>query len=76
MFGEYREPTGGSHAVSIKTEGLDEIRDGVDAVSDKLAQRLKFMMCKLRLDGHSNGAKKLFFARTIAVWISLMRAFV
>ncbi|MEM9581336.1 MAG: methylmalonyl-CoA mutase family protein, partial [Pseudomonadota bacterium] len=39
--GEYRGPTGVSASVSNKTEGLDDIRDAVDAVSDKLGRRLK-----------------------------------
>ncbi|MEL0286481.1 MAG: methylmalonyl-CoA mutase family protein, partial [Paracoccaceae bacterium] len=42
VFGEYRGPTGVSRSVSNKTEGLDDIRSAVDAVSDKLGRRLKF----------------------------------
>jgi (2R)-ethylmalonyl-CoA mutase len=36
VHGEYRGPTGVSKAVSNKTEGLDDIRAAVDAVSDRL----------------------------------------
>ena len=61
VFGEYRGPTGVSRAVSNKTEGLDDIRDAVDAVSDKLGCRLKFLVGKPGLDGHSNGAEQIAF---------------
>ena len=60
-FGEYRGPTGVSRGVSNKTEGLDDIRDAVDAVSDKLGRRLSFLMGKPGLDGHSNGAEQIAF---------------
>ncbi|WP_137699691.1 protein meaA [Marimonas lutisalis] len=60
-FGEYRGPTGVSRSVSNKTEGLDEIRAAVDAVSDRLGRRLKFLVGKPGLDGHSNGAEQIAF---------------
>lgn len=59
--GEYRGPTGVSRAVSNKTEGLDDIRDAVDAVSDRLGRRLRFLVGKPGLDGHSNGAEQIAF---------------
>jgi (2R)-ethylmalonyl-CoA mutase len=58
-FGQYRAPTGVSHNPSNRTEGLDEIRDRVDAVSSKLGRKLKFLMGKPGLDGHSNGAEQI-----------------
>ncbi len=61
VFGEYRGPTGVSRSVSNKTEGLDDIRAAVDAVSDKLGRRLKFLVGKPGLDGHSNGAEQIAF---------------
>ncbi len=61
VFGEYRGPTGVSRGVSNKTEGLDDIRGAVDAVSDKLGRRLSFLMGKPGLDGHSNGAEQIAF---------------
>ncbi|MEM7319883.1 MAG: methylmalonyl-CoA mutase family protein, partial [Pseudomonadota bacterium] len=60
-FGTYRGPTGVSGSVSNKTEGLDDIRASVDAVSDRLGRRLKFLMGKPGLDGHSNGAEQIAF---------------
>ena len=61
VHGQYRGPTGVSKSVSNKTEGLENIRAAVDAVSDKLGRRLKFMVGKPGLDGHSNGAEQIAF---------------
>ena len=61
VFGEYRGPTGVSHSISNKTEGLEKIRHAVDTVSDKLGRRLRFLMGKPGLDGHSNGAEQIAF---------------
>jgi (2R)-ethylmalonyl-CoA mutase len=58
-FGEYRAPTGVSRNPSNRTEGLEPIREAVDAVSTKLGRRLKFLMGKPGLDGHSNGAEQI-----------------
>ncbi len=58
-FGEYRAPTGVSRSPSNRTEGLEPIRDAVDAVSTKLGRRLTFLMGKPGLDGHSNGAEQI-----------------
>lgn len=61
VFGEYRGPTGVSANPSNKTEGLDDLRNAVDMVSDKLGRRLKFVIGKPGLDGHSNGAEQIAF---------------
>ncbi len=61
VHGEYRGPTGVSQAPSNRTEGLEEIRDAVDAVSARLGRRLKFLVGKPGLDGHSNGAEQIAF---------------
>ncbi|MCA0920567.1 protein meaA [Pseudooceanicola nanhaiensis] len=61
VHGEYRGPTGVSGAPSNKTEGLEEIRDAVDTVSSRLGRRLKFIIGKPGLDGHSNGAEQIAF---------------
>jgi (2R)-ethylmalonyl-CoA mutase len=58
-FGEYRAPTGVSRNMSNRTEGLDDIRSAVDAASIKLGRRLKFLIAKPGLDGHSNGAEQI-----------------
>jgi (2R)-ethylmalonyl-CoA mutase len=61
VHGEYRGPTGVSASVSNKTEGLDDIREAVNVVSDKLGRRLKFLVGKPGLDGHSNGSEQIAF---------------
>jgi (2R)-ethylmalonyl-CoA mutase len=58
-FGQYRGPTGVSGTPSNRTEGLDDIRDQVAAVSDRLGRKLTFFMGKPGLDGHSNGAEQI-----------------
>ena len=60
-YGTYRGPTGVSASMSNKTEGLDDLRDAVNAVSDQLGRRLKFVVGKPGLDGHSNGAEQIAF---------------
>ena len=59
IYGEYRGPTGVAAGISNQTEGLDEIRSAGDAGSDKLGERLKFLIGKPGLDGHSNGAEQI-----------------
>ena len=61
VHGTYRGPTGVSGSVSNKTEGLKDLRHQVDAVSDKLGRRLKLLVGKPGLDGHSNGAEQIAF---------------
>ena len=58
-FGEYRAPTGVSRSPSNRTEGLEPIREAVQAVSAKLGRPLKFLVGKPGLDGHSNGAEQI-----------------
>jgi len=59
IHGEYRGPTGVSMGQSNKSEGLEKLRNAVDTVSDKLGRRLKFLVGKPGLDGHSNGAEQI-----------------
>ncbi|MBZ0123102.1 MAG: protein meaA, partial [Roseovarius sp.] len=59
VHGLYRGPTGVSASPSNRTEGLDEIREAVDAVSARLGRRLAVLVGKPGLDGHSNGAEQI-----------------
>ncbi len=60
IFGEYRAPTGVSRVSARANEaGVAAIRDDVDRVSEKLGRRLKFLVGKPGLDGHSNGAEQI-----------------
>jgi (2R)-ethylmalonyl-CoA mutase len=59
IHGEYRAPTGVSRAARNDAAGLDGLRAQVDEVSRKLGRRLKFLVGKPGLDGHSNGAEQI-----------------
>ncbi len=59
-FGEYRAPTGvGEAAGAVSGEDLDSLRDEVERVSESLGRRLKILVGKPGLDGHSNGAEQI-----------------
>ncbi len=60
IFGEYRAPTGVAQAAGEReSRDLQDVRATVDAVSDRLGRRLKFLVGKPGLDGHSNGAEQI-----------------
>ena len=61
IFGEYRAPTGVGRPQSQRgaADSLGRCRDRVDAVSDRLGRRIKFLVGKPGLDGHSNGAEQI-----------------
>jgi (2R)-ethylmalonyl-CoA mutase len=59
-FGEYRAPTGVGEAASVPgDEELADLRDEVERVSEALGRRLKILVGKPGLDGHSNGAEQI-----------------
>ena len=58
-FGKYNAPTGISSAIPNDSEGLESIRCEVDRVSLKLGRKLKILIGKPGLDGHSNGAEQI-----------------
>jgi ethylmalonyl-CoA mutase len=58
-FGEFRAPTGVSPKARQEAAGLDALRSEVERVSLKLGRRLKFLIGKPGLDGHSNGAEQI-----------------
>jgi (2R)-ethylmalonyl-CoA mutase len=59
VFGEYRAPTGVGEASAVPAEDLAALRDEVERVSEALGRRLKFLVGKPGLDGHSNGAEQI-----------------
>jgi len=59
-FGEYRAPTGvGEAAPAREDSALIELRERVESVSEALGRRLKMLVGKPGLDGHSNGAEQI-----------------
>jgi ethylmalonyl-CoA mutase len=60
VFGEYRAPTGVGGALhGPANEEMAQLRAEVDRVSDALGGRMKILVGKPGLDGHSNGAEQL-----------------
>jgi ethylmalonyl-CoA mutase len=60
VFGDYRAPTGvGAAAAGADDELLAEIRARVDEASERIGKRLKILVAKPGLDGHSNGAEQI-----------------
>jgi (2R)-ethylmalonyl-CoA mutase len=59
-FGDYRAPTGvGDAAAGVDDEDIAALREEVDRVSEALGRRLKILVGKPGLDGHSNGAEQI-----------------
>ncbi len=59
VFGEYRAPTGVARAAGVTDGRLEAVRREVDAVSRRLGRRIKILVGKPGLDGHSNGAEQI-----------------
>jgi len=60
VFGEYRAPTGVSAASTGEADGsLTDVRERVRATGAELGGRLRFLVGKPGLDGHSNGAEQI-----------------
>lgn len=59
VFGEYRAPTGVGKAATASADGIEAIRRHVETVSTRLGRRIKFLVGKPGLDGHSNGAEQI-----------------
>ena len=64
VFGEFRAPTGVSGAVGVARRGeagqeLTAVREQVQATGDELGGRLRLLVGKPGLDGHSNGAEQV-----------------
>ena len=58
-FGVFRAPTGVSPRARQEAADLDPLRGEVERVSLKLGRRIKFLVGKPGLDGHSNGAEQI-----------------
>jgi (2R)-ethylmalonyl-CoA mutase len=60
IFGEYRPPTGIDSAVPpARIAALEPIRKRVDEISERLGRRLRVLIGKPGLDGHSSGAEQI-----------------
>jgi (2R)-ethylmalonyl-CoA mutase len=60
VFGSYRAPTGVGEASSAPAdEDLEDLREEVTRLQEKLGRRPKILVGKPGLDGHSNGAEQI-----------------
>jgi (2R)-ethylmalonyl-CoA mutase len=60
VFGEYRAPTGVDDAAGVgEDDALAQLREKVEHVSEALGRRIKILVGKPGLDGHSNGAEQI-----------------
>jgi (2R)-ethylmalonyl-CoA mutase len=61
VFGEFRAPTGVAGAVGVAEAGaeLTRVRESVKATGEELGGRLRLLVGKPGLDGHSNGAEQV-----------------
>ena len=60
VFGDYRAPTGVAEAAAApEDDALNELRERVERVSEALGRRIKILVGKPGLDGHSNGAEQI-----------------
>jgi (2R)-ethylmalonyl-CoA mutase len=61
VFGEFRAPTGVAGAVGVAEAGaeLTAVRESVRATGEELGGRLRLLVGKPGLDGHSNGAEQV-----------------
>ena len=61
VFGEFRAPTGISGAVGVAEAGseLTAVREEVRRTGEELGGRLRLLIGKPGLDGHSNGAEQV-----------------
>jgi ethylmalonyl-CoA mutase len=60
VFGEYRAPTGVADAAAAPSDdSLAALRERVERVSEALGRRVKILVGKPGLDGHSNGAEQI-----------------
>jgi ethylmalonyl-CoA mutase len=61
VFGEYRAPTGVGRAGTAPPAeaSLTDVQAEVDRVSERLGRRIKLLVGKPGLDGHSNGAEQI-----------------
>ncbi|HWS57963.1 MAG TPA: methylmalonyl-CoA mutase family protein, partial [Actinotalea sp.] len=63
VFGEFRAPTGVSGSVGVGagagSQALVDVRAAVSATSEELGEKLRVLVGKPGLDGHSNGAEQV-----------------
>lgn len=64
VFGEYQAPTGvsargGQRSADLESEAFQKLREKVEAKGKKIGGRIRLLVGKPGLDGHSNGAEQI-----------------
>ena len=59
VFGEFKAPTGITNIQPSNNDDYSPIRKRVESLSDKMGRRIKFLVGKPGLDGHSSGAEQI-----------------
>jgi (2R)-ethylmalonyl-CoA mutase len=64
VFGEFRAPTGIGAAVAVRagSDGVAALREKLAATERELGRKLRMLVGKPGLDGHSNGAEQIALA--------------
>ena len=62
IYGEYRAPTGVGKAAKIDKRTHKNINERINKLSSKLKRRVKLLVGKPGLDGHSSGAEQISVA--------------
>jgi (2R)-ethylmalonyl-CoA mutase len=62
VFGEYRAPTGVGGVTTRASEGMEAVRERVQAVVSATGRPVRILVAKPGLDGHSNGAEQIAVA--------------
>ena len=62
IYGEYRAPTGVSKSLKKEKNMSQKLNDKIDKLSLKLKRRIKILVGKPGLDGHSSGAEQISVA--------------
>ena len=62
IYGEYRAPTGVGKTTKIEKNTHKQINERINKLSSKLKRRVKLLVGKPGLDGHSSGAEQISVA--------------
>ncbi|PPR34983.1 MAG: Methylmalonyl-CoA mutase [Alphaproteobacteria bacterium MarineAlpha6_Bin4] len=62
IYGEYRAPTGVGKSTKIEKKTHSDINGRINKLSSKLKRRVKLLVGKPGLDGHSSGAEQISVA--------------
>jgi (2R)-ethylmalonyl-CoA mutase len=62
VFGEYRAPTGVGSVAARPSEGMEAVRERIQALATSTGRPVRLLVAKPGLDGHSNGAEQIAVA--------------